>query len=481
MTTAPAKLLPSQWRWHPADMILLLQVVGLGLVLGAAWQGGPQHHPDTASYLDYLAHGWPDILTLPRTPAYPLWLWLHQTLTGTLAWVPLWQLGLHVAAVVWVRRGLGVFGFSPWSALLVASALLHANLLRYFGSALLTDAPSLSLGLAAAGSLLHATARPRQRGHWVLLALLLALAVLTRPAQLFMVPLVLILGTALLALHHERLRFPWSSLLPLLLAALLPLLAWSALRGVVVGHFGLVSFGGANIIGITAALLDDDVVQRLPAHLRPLALAITEERTRRGLASPFSDLGWIRYGPWVDQYNPNVHDIAWPAARRLTGGDMVASNNLMGELSLAIIRTRPVQYLRWLMTASVDGVLTLVQRDPVLQLSAMAMLAALAAGAWRGARPDRRWCVPTRERWAQARLEVGVLLPLALLHFAGGTALVVLVEPPLERYLFATSVWIPGLLLLLARHGALLLAVTPGEETTATCVAASAPNAAPHC
>ena len=63
--------------------------------------------------------------------------------------------------------------------------------------------------------------------------------------------------------------------------AIVPFLLFCFLRWVVVGHFGLVSFGGMNIIGIAGQFLTEDMIPKLPETVQPLAVRVLATRAER--------------------------------------------------------------------------------------------------------------------------------------------------------------------------------------------------------
>ena len=107
-----------------------------------------------------------------------------------------------------------------------------------------------------------------------------------------------------------------------------PLVAVCALRWAVVGHFGFVSFGGYNIIGIAGQLLDEELVRELPAGNRQLAEEVLRAREQYpGFERPADFLAMER------MYNVTVWDVSVPVARRLYAGDTVAVNRELRDLS----------------------------------------------------------------------------------------------------------------------------------------------------
>ncbi|MBF0625673.1 MAG: hypothetical protein HQL82_12795 [Magnetococcales bacterium] len=411
----------------------------------------PKSYPDTIDYTFFAQQTWTERLTSLRTIGYPIFLYLHSLVADQFRLVPLWHFLLHIATVVVFQSSLLQFGFRTWTAFLAASALVYASILRYFGHAILTDAPGTALIILLTALLLFSLTRPRSRWWLAGLGVGLFVSYQVRPANLYLVALIPLLGGMLYPLTpgNPATRC-WTTpdfrrhLQRLTLVSLVPFLLFCGLRWVTVGHFGLVSFGGHNAIGVLASLVQAETVDQLDPEVRPLARAIAAERERRGMEWPFSRLGWIRYEIWFKEYNPNSHEVALPAALKLAGGSRVEANRMMTRLSWAILFQHPDLYARWVVASFAESLCGLVRREATLQATALLLLLAFTAARMRPRLPEA--AVRQQER------ETTVLLLISLLFFLSGTLLVVLVEQPLERYIFSTAVFIPSLLAAVLSH-----------------------------
>ena len=143
---------------------------------------------------------------------------------------------------------------------------------------------------------------------------------------------------------------------------LLPFLTFCSLRLAVVGHFGLVSFGGWNVAGIAVEMLDRPLINaHVPEDLRATALDIldTRDRARRrhGLTGAFRE-GRIFVDDLNENYNVNVWEVTspvfygrYPDANTAEGKlCCTAINQDLTRLSLSVIRARKSAYM-----ASVSG------------------------------------------------------------------------------------------------------------------------------
>ena len=76
--------------------------------------------------------------------------------------------------------------------------------------------------------------------------------------------------------------------------------SWCTLRLLLVGHFGLVSFGGYSLLCVSGLWLTEPLVPELREDVRPLALAALADR-------PHAEL-WLRPGDWL--FGGSLHFIA---------------------------------------------------------------------------------------------------------------------------------------------------------------------------
>ena len=208
------------------------------------------------------------------------------------------------------------------------------------------DAPAISLVVASAGCLFAALAdRPRPLAVGGL-AVFTFLSYQVRPAYLFVILLWPGLAFLLAAAVFRRpvLRGAGVRRGGLILAVcVVPFLAFCTLRWAVVGHWGLVSFGGYNIIGVTAQIMDEEVAGQLPDELRPLASAILRRARRLDFVS--AGRGFPDDGGVLQRHRL---EVAVPATDEVYGSDRVTGNDALTRLSYEVIRRKPGGYARWL-------------------------------------------------------------------------------------------------------------------------------------
>src|SRR5262249_499252 len=162
---------------------------------------------------------------------------------------PACQFAVHIVAVLLFYLGLRCIALPGWLAMGISSMLLYSKSFLDYVPFVMTDGLSSSLAIATVAMLLVLIGRPRSAFPWIGLPLSLLLIYQVRPAYLFLIPLLPVLGLIILALVVSR--QDWVRLykrvgLGLVAVGILPLLAFCTFRWAVVGHFGLVSFAGHN-------------------------------------------------------------------------------------------------------------------------------------------------------------------------------------------------------------------------------------------
>jgi hypothetical protein len=180
------------------------------------------------------------------------------------------------------------------------------------------------------------------------------------------------------------------------------------------------------------------LAEELPAHLQPVADAIL----RKAHQTP----GWKPAAGYYDMYE-NYPDAVWkvtaPAAMELYGNDDVLVNQRLTELSREIIRLRPLGYVRWLLPAAKHGVTQLFEYSfldrPGLAMLAVLLICHIGLIARRRRRRQSEVPAPGPDYF----FELHASLLIALGFAAAKLALVILVEPPIHRYISAAAIFLP--------------------------------------
>ncbi|MDX1643164.1 MAG: hypothetical protein R3244_02280 [Thermoanaerobaculia bacterium] len=455
--------------WRSPALWLAVQLVLSGWFLAST--GGFEYRrvPDTASYLETAdAESLSTALADYRTIGYPAFLELFRSADGTIRLhrVPAVQWWLYAAAVLSFFIGLARLSDSRWLAFVAATPLVYSPI-RLLVDRVQPDFLAAAAVVASFG-LLFSLLERSSRLRWIAFGAVVFLSYQLRPAGLFLVGLLPLVG-GLVCWLGRRLE-PAHALRAagrIALVTLLPLLAFGGLRWLTVGHFGLVSFGGFNAMGMAACFLDHRLLRELPEEQRPLAQAILRSRLERGY-EPMTRADDPR--EYFAQYSPNIFSISASTAKRLLrrdaateprgagsgagGGARVGSrpgdlsvewavevNRRLSRLAREIVVRRPVLYLNWVRAALLYGTEQLA-RWLWIVWPALLLLVLLPIRLLRGksesARPlaiDRR-----RDEGIVALTLAGVGLFSAYLLTVG------LVSYPFPRYFLSMILLLPSVL-----------------------------------
>jgi hypothetical protein len=268
--------------------------------------------------------------------------------------------------------------------------------------------------------------------------------------------------------------------LGLVAVSVLPYVGWCTLRSFLVGHFGLVSFGGYALLCVSGLWLTEPLVPELPEHVRPLALAALADRPHAALwLRPREKPDWSlvldsegRFDPGLVQDEGRFDELvvasSWSYVReaaRLYGNaaddeadgtgdklwwihprwDWLQMEARLSELAVELVKARPVYYLHWLVTAFRVGVVRAVTLNDMLRYSALAlgvMLFAwlcLAVLQLLGIAPAATTPEPATDYSVLLKIMAWIAVPFLL----AALLQIVLVAPPHHRYTNAASVFLP--------------------------------------
>ncbi|MBF0163759.1 MAG: hypothetical protein HQM01_04480 [Magnetococcales bacterium] len=446
------KLFPRMLRDHLPTLLVFLTVS-----LYAWYQlrtGHLVNKPTKDNYLDFVSGplDWIELLSSIRTIGYPLYLRAHLALFGSEHGIAAVQFFTQLFAGTVFYFALIRFGLPAAGAL---CAVLPILLLKTFFAKIATDSLALSLVMLAVALLLFINTRPLKSSPslWLLLGFCTAASYHMRPSYLPMILIVPILGMLLLwirgpldGFHIDRLLFK-QKLKTYLWVAIAPFFLYCLLRLIVVGHFGLVSFGGYNLAGLTTPQLTQETLPRLSPETRPLAEAILhrlgqnpprpepgDDQKRQVFGYRIHPAGAYRH------YNEYIWRITVPAAEHLYGADPVRVNAVLSRLSRELIMIHPGEYFRWVATGVVESLIYVSDR---LILSEYTLTILLGIVIWRLYLALK---TGANRFPSHGHHHLGVLIVVALTTFLPLTLLVILVEPPMDRYLRATSIFIQPLL-----------------------------------
>lgn len=421
--------------------LFLIQVITIAGLL--TWFGKLEPTPqfDTSSYRDYSLDSASEVLNDKRTFVYPCLLRLFLVADGSERLVPWFQYVSSVFAVGVFLAALLRCDWNPWLALAAASPILVSPMVLEYSSVLTPDLLAQSFSILAVSLWLVVVHTGRSFWACIMLSVFVFLAYQTKPSYLFLLAFVPMGGLIARWWLHSESRDARKVFLRLCVASLVPFLGWCTLRWFVVGHFGLVSFGGYNIIGIAGQLLKPDWTNQLTSDVQPLALEVLKRRDRQR--------DWLEdasYDNMESHFNAMVWEIAVPAASELYESDSRVMNRQMANLSVQILLGHPRSYTTWLWMAvkrAIRASIELTLRNPIVAIAIPMLLVAFALG-WRNG-GSSRGCVAL-----ECEREFQMIVWTALGYAMCKLGLVILVEPPIDRYCAPSAVFIPSILVMLA-------------------------------
>jgi hypothetical protein len=432
-----------------SPMVILVACVAASFAVSALTHGfQPEVQPDTESYRSFDWSSATAVLSNMRTIAYPVCLRVMDVFSRYPQAIPLVQWLAWVAAAFVLYRGLVQVGYRAHVAAAAAGVVLLGHGPLTLAPTVLADSLAGSLSVAAAGCCLGVLSPASPRRWWIGLVVTTLLAYHTRPAYLFLIPL---WPCVQLLLDRCLMRRGWLLVgrrcAALGAATALPFLAYCTLRWVVVGHFGLVSFGGLNLIGVVGQFLEADDAAALPADLQPVAQKMLDRRDELPEYEPPTS-----YAAMERQFNPTVWTLAAPAAEESVGEDSLAVNGLVSRLARELLERHPREYTRWLVWNAKHACLELAQ-IVLLDRGTLLILALSLLGQLRSLlRPAGLACVGDGPPTDTRRIELHALFWLAIGFAAAKTLLVLLVEPTIGRYMISAGPLLPPVLAVLVLH-----------------------------
>jgi hypothetical protein len=317
-------------------------------------------------------------LTSIRPPVYPAILRTARLFNEQYTALPYVQYALFAAASAAFFFCCVLAGFKPWESLLLSAPLAGSAILKELENYMMPETVGTAFCVAAAGLLILIASQGSTRARNICLSLCVTCACLTRPAFLFLpvlAPVAVLLMTPSFGEVNQKTGF--SKLFFTTLAwTSAPLLMYSLLRLALVGHFGIVSFGGVAIAGIgtNPVVLDEPTAKGLQSNeMRQLAEAILDKRREVRLTNPASRPLFVFFADsinkrpmveaWQQSFDPSIYDVALPATRALyrasnadvLNPDWMLINAKLGQLSSATIRQHKAQYIKWIASVVQSG------------------------------------------------------------------------------------------------------------------------------
>ena len=423
------------------------------LVLFMLWYLGkltPVISSDTASYTNFPLHSLTAALSQIRAVGYPIFLSVANLLSSEQRAVPVLHFLVHCGAVSVFYVALRSLVQSRWIAVVVAGSMLYSSLLFRYVSVVTPDTLACSLAILNIACLFLVIQSPRKAVFWLGLMVSLFATYQMRPAYLFLVPVTPLLGAVLLWLRPQIDKQLLRRIMAgLVLVSVLPLLGFCCVRWHYVGHFGLVSFGGTQLIGITGQFLTEDLIPQLPEELQTLAQK-AHEKKRDLIDTPNSERGLdpLAYSTMESNCDPAIYYVFIPAAQELYGDDSKSINDRLGQLATAILRAEPKLYALWLAKAFRQGIRKIVS-EFVMNLFNFAIVCLLIlVEGWyvfqRRSLQEDGSDHPLKQVSNRYFVPITILGVVAVVFAIFKLALVVLIVPPFDRYMDAAGLFLPA-------------------------------------
>jgi hypothetical protein len=441
--------------------LLIPMALATGLYVAAGRLSGPELRRDTESYLNVVKNGLftAESLQSPRTIGYPLFVAAVQGVFGSLAPVPILQWTIFCAAVFFFAFALLRIGSSRGLCVFLTAPLFFSDVAAGYLPVVIAEVPAVALAIASMAAVVLATSEPTRRRWWMVLALTIFLSYQFRPAFLFLVAIVPLLAFLIdpVLRGGSRVAKNRGQIVARATAAVaVPLVGFCLLRLVVVGNFGLVSFAGTNLVGITGSILDQERLAKLSPEIRPLAERMLQIRkssemraVERERHARWDQAVHRRYGldlpnyTTIDRlYNPTIHEVAYPAATKLYGDDQIAAERAFSQLSLEMIALRPVTYAGWVAFAFFHAISTALVLYATLGLTMMAACTFLARLLLEGL-VARHAAIAPRTLPTNEWIVFRVVATVTIAFFCAKALLVALVEPTLARYVRPAAIFLP--------------------------------------
>jgi hypothetical protein len=440
---------------------LIIQAMALFAVYSHVIGYGIQTTFDSKSYVEFPFDDLAGVLGNERTFGYAAFIKLIQLGSPDFGLLPPVQMVIFLLAVPFFYHALTVYGFSKWGAFFVASPILYCRLLREYFPYIMTDVLAASLSLIAVGFFLLLLSDYRRLFRWAGFIVSVFLAYQVRPVYLFLLPMFTVLALVLIPFReegHAWKRYLGKYAVGVAIACFLPFALFCALRYVAVGHFGLVSFAGINLVGITTQFLSKDAVKQFDESLKPLAMAILELRDQKNLGVPqghtmvpmtqFTDYYYRNY--YVDGVLDPIREAARETARkeghsRLSGAaETIEANNIATRLAFATIRARPWVHIFYYAKSFLYSVsFTLYVEPAIVFLLLLLFVTHLGIALRDKISREKRIVGP----WSlHDTMEFNTILVTAVLFYLAKLLLVISVEPPHGRYFMPAALFIPSVI-----------------------------------
>ncbi len=421
-------------------IILITAAVFIWLILISFGEHPVRMNPDTDTYRYFDFSSMHAMLSSIRTIAYPVLLRVIWVNTGSVDALPAIQLSFFLLGIFLYFFAIRKYTASSWVALFAALPILNTRFLFQHYDVMSSDALGCAMMICTL-SFTILCAADKKNIALLALGLSLFLTYQVRPAYLFLVILAPCIYFVLRTIKKDHTDIG-KGLLNVSAVCILPLIAFCLLRLIIIGQFGLVSFGGYNITGVTSSLIYPKVIDSLAEENRDIANDIYSHRLIMGhksIQEKIADNGPRIYLSWRDEYKDNIYKFSVPAVKKYAELNKEIANTpyvneKLTRLAREIIIMEPVYYFKWVAFQIIYGTYRIV--FDLRQNFWLGCLLVMAV-AIRIFRKVTGNIVPIPAPTHGPAIIAGGCL-------FSGLILVALVEPALYRYAQPVGIFIPG-------------------------------------
>jgi hypothetical protein len=427
----------------PSSTVRWLTLLTVASVLTVGSFGGlsPWISPDTAGYFDL--GGFSSSLAAPRTPVYG-WLVSLLTLgTSSFAVVPSLHLSVFIGGVWLLAASLLRFGLSEIAVISLSGTLLFSNAVLLLTSWIHPELFAIACSLYAISFVFMLACEKAPQGPWPYLGVLIGagLAYLMRPSFLPFAILLPVLYVVLRGLDGRAVSISKTSAIAL--ASALPFICVSSVRAWVVSDFNIVSFGGFQMSGMAALMLDEDLVARLPAEMRAEATSILDDREQGEKSGEFIGIPLNSSGTrsfvsvalgYFDVLARTYDDVLHGIVRKTRKAEesWVEFNRRLMRFSTAVISRAPQKYLAWVVGATTRVVGRVIVTNGAMAVSIVGLLLVWPLLIW------------SKGAFEFSGSDFKVLVLLAIFWLLGTQGLTVLVTFHAGRYIDTSALFVAG-------------------------------------
>lgn len=395
----------------------------------------PTTVPDSLSYLEYPFGSLTDIGQSIRTPGYPLWLWILKPSVG-LGLVPAAQVIVHCLAAWAMFRELRRWGMLTGAALAVAATIGIGCTATDHISTISSDALAASVGVMTVTCLMRWARRRDARWSVVLLTVI---AIMLRPAYLFLIPWLFVATLLLAGLVGSGWRTAIWQGLQMAFLVLTPIVGWMFFRFAVVGDFGMLPFGHQNLGGVLVQLLSDEELQSLPGASGDLGKVIVEHKTKFDAETGFAPGEFGATMTIDNRWDDMTYHVVIPAAKSVAINQKNTTvHQTIATMNKSIIKQYPQRYIKWLVKAARRGAWAIaadIAMHPVflVGITGMVLLVigrAVGSGFAAESIPDS--------------ISLRALTIVAFTYLVAKVGFVVLTSPAIGRFSDAAAIFLPG-------------------------------------